>query len=71
MKAYEVYIDPVVCKGCGLCIFYCPRAVLKLSDERNEKSYTVAEVYDPDDCTGCKLCEISCPDLAIYVEDDA
>jgi len=66
----EIYIDARVCKGCGLCIFYCPKEVLKLSDKRNEKGYSVAEVHDPDNCVGCKLCEISCPDLAMYVEDD-
>jgi len=66
----RITIDVEVCKGCGLCIFYCPRAVLQLSDKRNQKGYSVAEVYDAEDCVGCKLCEIGCPDLAIYVEDD-
>ena len=66
----RIYIDTVVCKGCGLCVYYCPRTVLKLSDKRNPKGYAVAEVYDSEDCVGCKLCEISCPDLAIYVEDN-
>ncbi len=65
----KIHVDVAVCKGCGLCIFYCPREVLKLSDRRNQKGYTVAEVHDPEDCTGCKLCEISCPDLAIHVEN--
>lgn len=66
-----VHIDTVVCKGCGLCIFYCPRKVLELSDKRNERGYNVAEVYDLDNCVGCRLCEISCPDLAVYIEDDS
>lgn len=66
----EIYIDVEVCKGCGLCVFYCPRSVLRLSDQRNKKGYTVAEVYDLEDCVGCKLCEIGCPDIAIFVEED-
>ncbi len=41
-----------------------------LSDIRNQKGYTVAQVVDIDDCTGCKLCEIGCPDVAIYVSDE-
>jgi len=65
----EIHIDVAVCKGCGLCVFYCPRAVLRLAGKRNQKGYTVAEVYDLEDCVGCRLCEISCPDIAIYVED--
>jgi len=64
----KIYIDARVCKGCGLCIYYCPREVLRLSDKRNQKGYTVAEAFCPGDCTGCRLCEITCPDLAIHVE---
>lgn len=66
----KIYIDAGVCKGCGLCVYYCPRDVLRLSGKRNQHGYTIAEVYDASDCTGCKLCEISCPDLAIYVVDE-
>jgi 2-oxoglutarate ferredoxin oxidoreductase subunit delta len=66
----EIYIDAKVCKGCALCVYYCPREVLRLSDKRNQKGYTIAEVYDASDCTGCKLCEIGCPDVAIYVADE-
>jgi 2-oxoglutarate ferredoxin oxidoreductase subunit delta len=66
----RIYVDPVVCKGCGLCVFYCPREVLRLSEQRNQKGYTVVEVYDLEQCVGCKLCEIGCPDLALYVEDE-
>ncbi len=66
----KIYIDARVCKGCGLCIHYCPREVLRLSDIRNQKGYTVAQVVDIDDCSGCKLCEMGCPDVAIYVSDE-
>jgi len=62
-----VYIDTKICKGCGLCVFYCPKGVLKLSDKRNEKGYSTAEVYRANYCIGCKLCEINCPDFAVYV----
>jgi 2-oxoglutarate ferredoxin oxidoreductase subunit delta len=65
----QIYIDSKVCKGCALCVHYCPRDVLNMSDRRNQKGYAIAEVHDADDCTGCRLCEISCPDLAIYVID--
>jgi len=70
MKKFIVNIDELVCKGCGLCIFYCPKDVLKLADKMNQKGYNVAEVINPDDCVGCLLCEIACPDFAIYVQED-
>ena len=67
----RVYIDLEVCKGCGLCIFYCPKDVFRFSNEHNEKGYDIIEVHHPDSCVGCGLCEISCPDLAIHVGNEA
>ena len=65
----HISIDSEACKGCGLCIFYCPKEVLRVSEKRNEKGYDVIEAYKPENCVDCRLCEISCPDLAIYVEN--
>ncbi len=70
MSVKQIHIDQKICKGCGLCIFYCPREVLKLSSESNAKGYNVVEVYQPENCVGCKLCEYSCPDFAITVENE-
>jgi len=67
MKA-KVWIDEEVCKGCGLCVFYCPKQVLALSERMNAKGYNVAEVRRAEDCTGCRLCESGCPDFALYVQ---
>jgi 2-oxoglutarate ferredoxin oxidoreductase subunit delta len=66
-----VYIDEKLCKGCGLCVYFCPKEVLKMSDRRNEKGYNLVEMVNPEDCNACKLCEINCPDFAIYVEKEA
>jgi 2-oxoglutarate ferredoxin oxidoreductase subunit delta len=68
--AIKIHIDEKVCKGCALCIHYCPRSVFTLATQHNEKGYVIAQVTHPEDCTGCKLCEISCPDLAIYIEKE-
>jgi 2-oxoglutarate ferredoxin oxidoreductase subunit delta len=65
-----IHIDGEVCKGCGLCIFYCPKDVLRLSDRINLRGYTVAEVYQAENCIQCRLCEYGCPDLAIFVEKE-
>jgi len=67
----DVLIDQALCKGCGICIYFCPRDVIRLSGQPNRKGYLVAEVSDPAACVGCRLCEIACPDLAIYLRETA
>lgn len=48
------------CKGCGICVEYCPKNVLSL--EKN-----VIQIENADDCIFCGLCELRCPDYAIYI----
>jgi len=52
------------CKGCGICVAFCPKTVLGL--DREDKA--VAERIE--DCIACRLCELRCPDLAIEVETE-
>ncbi len=49
------------CKGCDICIRFCPEHCLVLDSERR------VAVTDPTACTGCRLCELLCPDFAIAV----
>ena len=49
------------CKGCGICVAFCPKNVLGLDGGK-------VEVMRPDDCIKCMLCELRCPDFAITVE---
>ena len=49
------------CKGCGICVSFCPEDVLGLDD--NDK----AEVLNPDNCVFCGMCELRCPDMAVEV----
>ncbi|MCX7995793.1 MAG: 4Fe-4S binding protein [candidate division WOR-3 bacterium] len=60
-RKFEVKIKEDWCKGCEICVAFCPKKVLIM-----EK--TKAKVANPDACTGCQLCEIYCPDFAIEVE---
>lgn len=59
-------IDTEWCKGCGICVHFCPKDVLEL--DRHGKAVAAR----PDDCISCMLCELRCPDLAIQIikEDD-
>ena len=59
------------CKGCGFCIFFCPRGVLQLSADFNKKGYHFPYVTDSSKCADCRFCEDLCPEFAIYsVEKD-
>ena len=49
------------CKGCPLCVEFCPTGVLALGEER-------PVVVHPEKCTACHWCDTHCPDLAISVE---
>jgi len=60
-KLKEHIINREWCKGCGICVAFCPKHVLDLDE--NDK----AKAARPQDCICCKLCEFRCPDLAIEV----
>jgi 2-oxoglutarate ferredoxin oxidoreductase subunit delta len=63
----EVYIDTERCKGCGLCITFCPQGALSYDQKMNTQGYNPALFSTEKDCNGCKRCQIMCPDLAITV----
>ncbi len=63
----EIHIEKERCKGCGFCVEYCPRDVLELSDEFNEKGYHPPYIKNGDNCCYCQLCETICPEFAIFV----
>jgi 2-oxoglutarate ferredoxin oxidoreductase subunit delta len=63
-KLKEILIDRDWCKGCGICVHFCPTQVLELDKE--DKAVAVR----PDDCICCMMCELRCPDLAIEVITD-
>ncbi|NPV26821.1 MAG: 4Fe-4S binding protein [Firmicutes bacterium] len=54
----NIIINEKWCKGCRICIDFCPKDVLVL---RQDKAYPA----QPEACTFCGLCELRCPDFAI------
>jgi 2-oxoglutarate ferredoxin oxidoreductase subunit delta len=57
----EIKINRNWCKGCGICVHFCPEKVLEM-DEQDK-----ARVAHPEACICCMMCEMRCPDLAIEV----
>lgn len=63
----KVLIDIERCKGCELCVHYCPPKVLAMSRTLNTLGFYPAMLVDNDRCTSCAACAIVCPDTAITV----
>jgi len=61
-----VRINRERCKGCGICIEFCPKQVLERSREFNAKGYYPPEVKAGAWCVNCHFCEVLCPDFAIH-----
>lgn len=58
---FEVIINEKWCKGCEICVAFCPKKVFVMDRDK-------ATVINIAACTGCMLCEIYCPDFAIEVK---
>ena len=65
--AYKHIIDSERCKGCGLCVNFCPKNVLEITDKVNEKGHFTVYQARPEDCIFCTMCCIVCPDVAINI----
>jgi 2-oxoglutarate ferredoxin oxidoreductase subunit delta len=66
-KSYRVDVDPALCDGCGICIFFCKPVVFELSRELVRRGVYPAVPVHNEACNNCGLCERACPQLAIRV----
>lgn len=66
----KVFLIPNRCKGCNLCIQFCPKDVLQESKMQNEKGYHFPEIAEGKEgaCVHCQFCMLVCPEFAIYTE---
>lgn len=64
----QVYLIPDRCKGCEVCVHFCPREVLTISDQRNVKGYRIPMVINgqANECINCEFCMLVCPEFAIF-----
>jgi 2-oxoglutarate ferredoxin oxidoreductase subunit delta len=62
-KKYIHIVRERYCKGCGICVAFCPKKVLALRGK--------VVVEHPELCIGCSMCELRCPDYAIEVQEES
>lgn len=60
-KPAVITVNHEWCKGCEICVVFCPKNVLEMEGGK-------VKVVRPEDCNRCMLCELRCPDFAISVE---
>jgi len=58
----QLMIEPDWCKGCGICVAFCPKEALELVNGK-------VHLKDADSCVLCGMCEMRCPDYAIYLKN--
>ena len=63
----KIVIDKEKCKGCLLCIEFCPRKVIKKSNKMNRYGIKAVEFIDNQTCIGCGHCLLVCAESCIEV----
>ncbi|HDZ77257.1 MAG TPA: 4Fe-4S dicluster domain-containing protein [Candidatus Omnitrophica bacterium] len=62
----KVKINRERCKGCQLCLIYCPKGLIEKDKNLNKKGIQPL-VFRNGECNGCKFCAIICPDGAVEI----
>jgi 2-oxoglutarate ferredoxin oxidoreductase subunit delta len=62
-KKYKLKLNEKWCKGCGICVGFCPAHILSIGLNGKLK------IEDDEKCLGCGQCQLRCPDFAIEVEE--
>ncbi len=58
----ELKINQAWCKGCGICVAFCPKETLELVRGK-------VQLKNPSTCILCGQCEMRCPDYAIFIDE--
>ena len=66
----KIEIKKDKCKGCYLCVGFCPKGSIEIDKELNSLGVKPAKVKDNCSCIGCMMCAVICPDCAIEIFKD-
>jgi 2-oxoglutarate ferredoxin oxidoreductase subunit delta len=66
----KIYINEDYCKGCNLCLHFCPKNVLETSTKLSKRGFSTPVVAYIENCNACGVCELFCPDFAIVIEKE-
>jgi len=68
MEKGYIEIDQELCKGCQVCMFFCPKHLIAPAKKLNAAGYMPAGFENTgEECTGCTICALVCPEVAIEV----
>jgi len=63
----KIIVNENRCKGCLLCVVFCPKGLIKKSGKLNKGGVNYAQFEDSGECVGCGFCALVCPDCCIEV----
>jgi len=63
----KIKIDQDKCKGCLLCVSFCPKGAIVVEQKLNRRGARPVKFKDEGTCIGCCQCAWICPDCCIEV----
>jgi 2-oxoglutarate ferredoxin oxidoreductase subunit delta len=78
----KIIIDREKCKGCLLCVSFCPKGLISVDKDLNRRGVKPVKFsprpvlrspqgeggsFSKGGCLGCAMCAIICPDCCIEV----
>jgi NAD-dependent dihydropyrimidine dehydrogenase PreA subunit len=68
----HISIEPEECKGCRLCVEFCPKKCIAIGSSINKMGYQYAE-FRSTQCTACGICYYVCPEpgaITVHAEKE-
>lgn len=63
----KIVIKRERCKGCLLCVSFCPKGYIYAEEKLNAKGALPAGFKEGAQCLGCLRCALVCPECCIEV----